>query len=316
MVGTAVANDQMITDLYSTTDTDADVLKDPEVAYLVVHHNQVLGAHLIPGLEVDVHELEDGIDAKIRLHKGTIVKKPVHFCFGMFPGTGVQRILLDVNIESGSQIALLAHCTFPNAVDVQHIMDATINIGEDAQYSYLERHIHGDKGGVRVYPTAKVKLARGAKFKTEFELLKGRVGKIYVDYSTICQTYSVMEMTARINGTGDDLIEIKEAGHLAGEGARGVLTSRIAVRENAKAEVYNDLKATAPYTRGHVDCKEIIQGNGVARAIPIVHVAHPKAHVTHEAAIGSVDNKQLETLMARGLSEDDAVDLIIEGLLS
>ena len=65
-----------------------------------------------------------------------------------------------------------------------------------------------------------------------------------------------------------------------------------------------------------MDCKEIIQGNGKATAIPIVEVSNPHAHVTHEAAIGSVDNKQLETLMSRGLDEDDAVDLIIQGLLS
>jgi Fe-S cluster assembly scaffold protein SufB len=37
--------------------------------------------------------------------------------------------------------------------------------------------------------------------------------------------------------------------------------------------------------------------------------------VTHEAAVGSVDSKQLETPLARGLSEDEAVDLIIQGLL-
>ncbi|HPB83405.1 MAG TPA: SufD family Fe-S cluster assembly protein, partial [Spirochaetota bacterium] len=103
---------------------------------------------------------------------------------------------------------------------------------------------------------------------------------------------------------------------LNGEYSRGVLTSRIAVRGNAVAEVYNELTASAPYAVGHVDCKEIVQDNGIAQAIPIVRVNHPKAHVTHEAAIGSVDNKQLETLMSRGLSEDDAVDLIIQGLLS
>jgi Fe-S cluster assembly scaffold protein SufB len=51
-------------------------------------------------------------------------------------------------------------------------------------------------------------------------------------------------------------------------------------------------------------------------AVPIVEVHHPRAHITHEAAIGSVDNKQLETLMSRGLSEDDAVETIINGLLS
>jgi Fe-S cluster assembly scaffold protein SufB len=35
-----------------------------------------------------------------------------------------------------------------------------------------------------------------------------------------------------------------------------------------------------------------------------------------EASIGSVDSKHLETLMARGLTEDEATGLIIEGLLS
>ncbi|MBD3309220.1 SufBD protein, partial [candidate division KSB3 bacterium] len=187
MTDVGASKTQMIDDLYKTTETDAEVLNDPEVAYLVVHHNQVLGSHLIPGLEVDVTEIDDGIDAHITLREGTVVAKPVHFCFGMFPETGVQRILLTVNIEQGAKISLLAHCTFPNAVDVQHIMDAIIVVGEEAEYRYFERHVHGDKGGVKVYPTAKVELQRGAKFNTEFELLKGRVGEIHVDYTTICQ---------------------------------------------------------------------------------------------------------------------------------
>ena len=51
-------------------------------------------------------------------------------------------------------------------------------------------------------------------------------------------------------------------------------------------------------------------------ATPVVEVKHPKAHVTHEAAIGSVDTKQLETLMSRGLGEEEAIDLIVQGLLS
>jgi len=73
--------------------------------------------------------------------------------------------------------------------------------------------------------------------------------------------------------------------------------------------------ADAPHARGHVDCKEIVQDEATASAIPIVEVKHPKAHITHEASIGSVDRKQLETLMSRGLPEDDAVEAIIQGLL-
>ena len=44
-------------------------------------------------------------------------------------------------------------------------------------------------------------------------------------------------------------------------------------------------------------------------------VIDDRAKLTHEAAIGSVDKKQVETLMARGLTEDEAVDIVVKGML-
>lgn len=252
----------------------------------------------------------------MRLDDDTIIGKPVHLCFGMSPEKGIQRIVMDVTIGKNSKISILSHCVFPFAVDVQHIMDAVIRIGDGAQYSYFERHVHSPQSGVKVYPKAHVEIGKKAFFKTEFELIKGRVGLIDVDYEAVCDAGGVLEMNTRISGHADDYIKIREVGHLKGEYSKGVLTSKIAVRDKARAEVYNKLTATAAYARGHVDCKEIVQDEGIATAVPIVEVKHPKAHITHEAAIGSVDNKQLETLMSRGLSEDDAVDLIINGMLS
>lgn len=57
-----------------------------------------------------------------------------------------------------------------------------------------------------------------------------------------------------------------------------------------------------------MDCIKLIQRQ--ARAIPIVWVFHPEATVTHEAAIGNVVKKELETLMgpwphARATSGDE-----------
>ncbi len=303
-------------ELYKTLQLTDNALRDEEIAHLVINHNRVVGSHLIPGLEADVEEFKDGIRLQLKVVKDTMIKKPVHLCFGMLPEKGLQEIDMKVEIEDNALVAILAHCTFPNAVDITHKMDAAITIGEGADYSYLERHVHGKTGGIKVIPTAVVTVKRNARFKTDFELLRGRVGMIGINYETTCHEYSVMEMNAKVNGLADDSINIREIGHLIGEGSRGVLTTRIAVRDHARAEVYNLLNATAPFARGHVDCKEIVQDNGFAKATPIVEVSHPKAHITHEAAIGSVDNKQLETLMSRGLTEDDAVDLIIQGLLS
>jgi Fe-S cluster assembly scaffold protein SufB len=60
---------------------------------------------------------------------------------------------------------------------------------------------------------------------------------------------------------------------------------------------------------------EIVKDGAVAKAVPIVQVNNPLAKVTHEAAIGSVDKKQMETLMAHGLSPEEAVDVIVKGIL-
>ncbi|HEX6230482.1 MAG TPA: SufD family Fe-S cluster assembly protein [Actinomycetota bacterium] len=64
-----------------------------------------------------------------------------------------------------------------------------------------------------------------------------------------------------------------------------------------------------------MDCAEIVRGKATASNTPHVVVRNDRAHVTHEAAIGTVNRKELETLMARGLDEDDAVDVIVRGML-
>ncbi len=309
-------NDKEITrELYESIGVDVHK-HEPDAARLVVHGNEVVGAHLVPGLKVETAEKTDGIEAEIRITRGVKIEKPVQLCFGVLPETGLQHIRLNLDVEQDAKASVVAHCTFPNAVEVEHKMDATIQIGPGAEYGYFERHVHGPHGGVNVIPKAKINLEERARFKTEFELIKGRVGKLDIDYEVTCHAESVLELMARISGRGDDSIVIHETGHLLGENARAVLQSYIALRETAKAVVYNTITAHARGARGHVDCKEIVQGEALAKAVPIVEVNHPGAHVTHEAAIGSVDSKQLQTLLSRGLNEDEATDLIIEGMLS
>jgi len=288
----------------------------PDVAHVEIHHNKILGLHLVEGLHIEAKELKKGIEAEIVVDKNVKIEKPVKICFGMIPEEGIQEITMHTHIQDNAKVGIVASCTFPFAKDIFHAMDADLTIGKNAEYAYIERHVHGPQGGVKVIPKAKVHLKEGARFRTDFELIKGMVGNIDIDYEAVCQAKSILEMTARVHGRGNDVIKINEKASLEGADARGVLTTNIAVRDQAQAFIQNTLIAKAAGARGHVDCKEIVQDQGVAKAIPIVEVQHPKAHVTHEAAIGSVDSKQLETLMARGLDEDIATDLIIEGLLN
>jgi len=270
-----MSHEKVIEALYRSIQLDPHTLTD-DTARVTIHQNQVLGAHLVPGLQVEPQERPDGIEARIAVTRGVRIAKPVHLCFGMLPERGVQHIVLDIRMEAGAEASLIAHCTFPNAVDVRHEMDARITLEKDATYSYFERHVHGPQGGVLVLPRAKVAVGEDARFKTEFVLISGRVGRLEIDYEILCQARSVMELTARASGRGTDYLQLNETARLLGAGARGVLTTHIAVRDEAQAHVHNTLTAHAPDTRGHVDCKEIVQGRAVATALP--EVAHWSYH--------------------------------------
>jgi Fe-S cluster assembly scaffold protein SufB len=89
----------------------------------------------------------------------------------------------------------------------------------------------------------------------------------------------------------------------------------VAVEQEAHAEVIGITRGLAEGARGHMDCLELVRDQAHARAEPIVDVEHPLAKITHEAAVGTVDQKQLETLMAHGLAPEQAVDVIITGML-
>ena len=301
--------------LYEAADLK-DIVHDPNVARLVIDKDKIISSNLIEGIEINAEKIKDGVKVRLVVKENQIIIKPVHLCFGVTAENAVQNIEIDAEVEKGASISLLAHCVFPVAKDVLHKMFAKIHLHEKSKYSYFERHIHSDGGGVKVIPKTKVVLEKEAKFKTEFELVKGRVGLIDMDIESECGPDSVLEMTARISGTENDRIIIRETGYLNGSNSKGVLASRVAVRDNAKAEIFNKLIAIGDYSRGHVDCKEIIKDNGQASAVPIVEVRNATAHVTHEASIGSVDKKQLETLMSRGLNEEEATELIIQGLLN
>lgn len=300
---------------YERAGGDASFLESSQVASLVISGNDVLGANAVPGLHVDPEALDDGVKVTLRLDPDVQVEHPVHLCFGVVPEKGVQRILVDFDIGERASVEFRAHCTFPNAVEVEHLMEGTIHVGAGATMRYEETHYHGEEGGVRVVPQAHVIVGEGARYISTFNQKQGRAGKIEFDYEVDVEARGVAELNARAMGYEDDDITIKETIRLNGEGARGVAKSRLALRDRARGKVYGTTEGNAPYTRGHVDCVEIVRDEAEADAIPVVRVTDHRAKVTHEAAIGTVDKKELETLMTRGLDEEAAVDIIVQGML-
>ncbi len=294
---------------------DWAVLTDRATAHLVADGHKILSARQIEGVEVTAEETASGISAQVRVRQGVRLKNPVHLCFSVLHKKATQNIRMEVYLEKNASASFIAHCLFPDAERVVHTMDGLIDIGEGAEMRYCETHFHGSSGRVEAIPKAVVSVGKNGRYLSEFNLITGRVGRLAIDYVVQVEENGVVEMTARIFGHGHDTIAIKEKVVLAGENSRGLIKTRVAIEDEASAEITGITEGNAAGARGHVDCLEIVKDQAVATAIPLVRVSNPLAKVTHEAAIGSVDKRQLETLMLHGLSPEEAVDIIVKGIL-
>lgn len=298
------------------TGVDGNIFKGTQTGFMLVNKNRILCLNKVPGLEVEAEEVENGIKAKITVLEGYRIENPVHICFGVIGDEGEQIIESEYHLGKNSEAKFISHCSFPTAKKVIHRMNSTLDIGEKAKMMYEEIHFHGPDGGIEVIPKTKAFIGEGAYFRSDFKLVKGRVGKLDIDYDFHLAKDAVAEMDSRIYGKGDDFIKIREKMSLDGEGSRGTVTARVFASEKTYSEVYTEMYGNAPYCKGHVDCIEVVKGKDTeVSAIPIIKVKNDLAELTHEASIGRVNKKELETLMSRGLTEEEATDMIVKGML-
>lgn len=294
---------------------DPTTVLAPGTAHIVAHGHDIVSRQSAPGVSLEASADADGIHARLAIDPGMRVEAPVHLCFGLFERFGVQNVDLVLSVGAGARVTVWSHCLFTLTQAARHAMVAQVDIGTGAELNYNETHYHGLSGLIEVRPRATVRVGQGARYRADFVLTQGRVGTLDIDYSVAVAEQGVAELTSKVYGHLSDSIRIREIVSLDGMGARGLVKTRVAVEDEASAEVIGATYGNAAGARGHVDCLEIVHGGGRVAAIPEVRVTHPEAKVTHEAAIGSVDARQMETLMARGLSPDDAADRIILGML-
>lgn len=308
---------EMIVDTLEKSGGEAETLKSKKVASMVVAGNKVLMKNVVDGIHVTAIETENGVEIDLTIDDNVKMDYPVHLCFGVVHKKGDQRIISNYKIGNNVSVEFLAHCSFPKAENVRHLMQAEMNIGENSKVKYNEVHFHGPEGGIEVLPKAHISIGKDSIYSSEFRLVEGRVGVFDMEYSVDVGENGVAELNAKLYGKGDDKIKIKEIIHLNGEASKGIAKSRIINTQKSSSEVLGEVVGNAAHSRGHIDCTEIVEGNdALASAVPLVKVTHPLAKVTHEASIGSVDKQQMETLMARGLDEDQAIDVIVKGLLA
>jgi Fe-S cluster assembly scaffold protein SufB len=102
---------------------------------------------------------------------------------------------------------------------------------------------------------------------------------------------------------------------LNAENTRAEIISR-AITTGGTIIARGSIIGNVPGVKGHLECKGLILNDGLLHAIPELEAHAPGVEMSHEAAVGKIDQREIEYLMARGLDEDEAVSTIVRGFLN
>ena len=75
--------------------------------------------------------------------------------------------------------------------------------------------------------------------------------------------------------------------------------------------------STSPNVKGHLECNGLVLSDDSSiYAVPELEANSSGLELSHEAAVGKIDEDEIYYLTSRGLTEEEAAAMIVRGFLS
>lgn len=138
--------------------------------------------------------------------------------------------------------------------------------------------------------------------------------KFRIENKTVLDSFSSANFeTAVLSKNGDT--EMYDSILLEGERSRGSIKLIMVSDKNSRIISHSKITATGA-GRGHINCMGLmLSENSSINSMPELYNKNMNAILTHEAFIGRISEEELNYLRSRGLTEDEAVSLIVTGFL-
>ena len=224
--------------------------------------------------------------------------------------------------DAGSYVSYLEGCTAPQRDENQlHAAVVELVAMDDAEikYSTVQNWYPGDaegRGGIYNFVTKRAD-CRGVRSKvswTQVETGSAITWKypscLLRGDDSIGEFYSVAVTKGRQQAdTGTKMIHL-------GKNTRSTIVSK-GISAGHGQQTYRGLvriAARAAGARNHTQCDSLLIGDQCgAHTFPYIEVKNPSAKMEHEATTSKISDDQLFYCRSRGLTEEDAVSMIVNG---
>ena len=224
--------------------------------------------------------------------------------------------------DEGAHVSYLEGCTAPMR-DENQLHAAVVELvaleGAEIKYSTVQNWYPGDeegRGGIYNFVTKRGE-CRGARSRiswTQVETGSAITWKypscVLTGDDSVGEFYSVaLANHCQQADTGTKMIHI-------GRNTRSTIVSK-GISAGRGQNTYRGLVKVLPSAEGarnHTQCDSLLMGDRCgAHTFPYMEIRNPSAVVEHEATTSKIADDQLFYCRSRGLSEEDAVNMIVNG---
>lgn len=252
----------------------------------------------------------------IRAEAGSKVTIPVQSCLFITSDTIRQNVHNIAIAEENSELHLITGCSVSHSVNsALHLGVSEFYVKKGAKITFTMVHNWG--GGVEVRPRSAVMIEDDGVYISNY-ILVTPVKSLQMFPTTYCMGRNARATSQSIvYATGNAKIDMGSRVVLQGEGSKAEIISRVIATDNAKVTARGDVFGEAADAKGHIECRGLmLSDTAEVDSIPELKATRRDLDLSHEAAVGKIAEEEIQYLMARGLSEEEATSVIIRGFLN
>jgi len=241
-------------------------------------------------------------------------KMPVQACFVLKSSKYDQLIHNIIIAEEGSELHVTNGCAAANYyTEGNHISVTEVYVKKDASLTYTM--IHNWAKEVFVRPRTGALVGENANFISNYVSMK----TVYSTQSSpnvfLIGKNSFAKLYSILYAPDETHLDIGGNIYLQGTGSNGEIISR-AVSNGGEIYTRGALVGEAENIKAHMECDGLmLKDTGFIHTVPELKSSIQNVEMSHEAAVGKIAKDEIEYLMSRGITEADAVSLIIRGFL-
>jgi Fe-S cluster assembly scaffold protein SufB len=249
----------------------------------------------------------------VRALPGAKTVFPIQACLYLAKSHLIQDVHNIIIAEEGSELHIITGCSTAGKEPGLHLGISEFYIKKGAKVTFTMIHSWSPQTGVR--PRTAAIIEQDGLFMSNYVIMRPVNSLQAYPVAKCIGENATVRFNSIIVATEGSKIDVGSKAFL---NARGAKTEMIARTITTGGELISRgyIEGNAPDVKGHLECRGLIMGDkGFIHAIPELKGTRAGVDLSHEAAVGKIAEEEVEYLMARGLTRDEATAAIIRGFL-